>query len=148
MNWKPSALDDEIHAVERCIASDRRLLEQAFVGYVDGMRDSAVQTVTSPKFLFAALGAGFVIGKFLFRPKKAGRQNEATAKKSVLGLVGAGALSLVQAQFGGPLGLARWLTAKAVEARRHSPRRMPVAHAPPSVVATPADEHPAALLRR
>ncbi|HLU76481.1 MAG TPA: hypothetical protein VKZ48_01105 [Burkholderiales bacterium] len=154
MRWKPSSLDDEIHAVERCIASDRRLLEQAFVGYVDGVRDSALHTMASPKFLLGALGVGFVIGKFLFRPRKASRQNEATAKRSVLGLLGAGTLSLVQAQFGGPLGLARWL-AKTYASRRPTqrmpaapPQPAPVVHAQPAVVATPAGEEPAVLLRR
>lgn len=120
MRWKPASLDEEIQAVERCIASDRELLEQAVVGYVEGVRESAVRTVASPKFLIGAVGIGFVIGKILFRPQSQPQKQEqgAPAKKSVLGLLGAGALSLVQAQFGGPLGLARWLTAKAYEYRR------------------------------
>ena len=159
MNWKPSSLDEEIQAVERCIASDRLLLEQAFVGYVDGVRDSAVNTVASPKFLLGALGVGFVVGKFLFRPKRKQQDEAPAAKKSVLGLLGAGALSLVQAQFGGPLGLARWLTSKAYEARRTAhhatapaweepmPRHASSPYVDTPAAAAPGDSHPAALLR-
>ncbi|MFO7190046.1 MAG: hypothetical protein DIU74_010205 [Pseudomonadota bacterium] len=152
MKWTPAAHDPEIHAVETAIASDRQLLERAFVDYVDSVRESAVTTITSPKFLLGALGVGFLTGKFLFRPKAAART---PAKHSVLGLLGAGALSLIQAQFGGPFGLARWLTERFYEAKRSSAhagavRRSAADHVPadPQAAATQPPEQPAAVLLR
>ena len=55
MKMSLSALDGEIVAVERAIAADRKLLEQAFVGYVENVRETAVSTIASPKFLLGAL---------------------------------------------------------------------------------------------
>ncbi len=115
MKLTPGAIDAEILAVERAIVADRQLLEQATVDYVEGLRETAVTTMASPKFLLGALGVGFVVGKFLFRPRP--KKDGAPVKKSVLGLIGAGALSLVQAQFGGPVGLARWLIGRTRHAR-------------------------------
>lgn len=127
MKLTPGAMDSEILAVERAIVADRKLLEQATVDYVEGLRETAVTTMASPKFLLGALGVGFIVGKFLFRPRP--KQAEAPAKKSLLGLVGAGALSLAQARFGGPVGLARWLISRSRNAG--ASRRDAVAAAPP-----------------
>jgi hypothetical protein len=115
MKLTPGAMDAEILAVERAIVADRRLLEQATVDYVEGLRETAVSTMASPKFLLGALGVGFIVGKFLFRPQP--KKDAAPVKKSFLGLLGAGALSLAQAQFGGPVGLARWLIARTRSAK-------------------------------
>ena len=121
MKLNPAALDDEIRAVEQVIASDRKLLEEAVVGYVEGARTSAINTITSPKFLLAAVGIGFVIGKFLLRGEKNRAQQKeegAPVKKSVLGMLAAGAFSIANAQFGGPAGMARWAAGRLYEYRR------------------------------
>ena len=121
MKLNPAALDEEIHAVERAIASDRELLGEAVVGYVEGARADVVNTITSPKFLLAAVGVGFVVGKVLLRGEnKQTRRAEdgAPVKKSMLGLLGAGVLSIANAQFGGPVGLARWIAARAYEYKK------------------------------
>jgi hypothetical protein len=156
MKLSLSALDGEIAAVERAIAADRKLLEQAFVGYVDNVRETAVSTIASPKFLLGALGVGFVAGKFLFRGRKRRKEDSAPVKTSLLGLLGAGVLSLAQAQFGGPVGLVRWITTQIYQRRRSSRHAAATQHAMPPPTAMPVDdqgytgtaEPPAALLRR
>lgn len=141
MKWKPSAFDDEITAVERALTADRRLLERSLVDYVDDVRGNAVNTITSPKFLLGALAAGFVAGKFLLRERPA-KAEQQPVRKSVLGLLGAGALSLAQAQFGGPVGLARWLTGQAMAMRR-SVRHVQTGEAVPRPAPTPYRTSPA-----
>lgn len=156
MRLSLSALDGEIDAVERAIASDRKVLEQAFVGYVDSLRETATSTITSPKFLLGALGVGFIAGKFLLRGNKRGKDADAAPmKKSMLGLLGASALSLAQAQFGGPLGLARWITTRLYQARRSSQHAKATQRAGIDTTSYGASyagdtptEQPAALLRR
>ena len=154
MKMSISALDGEIAAVERAIAADRRLLEQAFVGYVDNVRETALSTIASPKFLLGALGVGFIAGKFLFRGGRHRKSDGAPVKNSMLGLLGAGALSLAQAQFGGPVGLVRWISAQIYRIRRsarHATATQRAMSRPTSVDDqgyTGTVEPPAALLRR
>lgn len=159
MKLSVSALDGEIAAVERAITADRRLLERAFVDYVENVRETAVTTIASPKFLLGAIGVGFIAGKFLFRGKKRRKTDGAPVKKSLLGLLGAGAFSLAQAQFGGPVGLARWIgmrvyqakraaRAVAAEAERAAPANEPPVDYGPRYAGETRTEHPAALLRR
>ncbi|HEY9396193.1 MAG TPA: hypothetical protein VIQ28_01055 [Burkholderiales bacterium] len=156
MKMSLSALDGEIVAVERAIAADRKLLEQAFVGYVENVRETAVSTIASPKFLLGALGVGFIAGKFLFRGRKRRKGDSAPVKSGVLGLLGAGALSLAQAQFGGPVGLVRWITTQIYQFRRSARHAAATRQAMPQPAVMPVDdlgytgteEPPAALLRR
>lgn len=157
MKLSLAALDGEIAAVERAIAADRKLLEQAFVGYVENVRETAVTTIASPKFLLGALGVGFIAGKFLFRGKKRRKEDSAPVKTSLLGLLGAGALSLAQAQFGGPVGLMRWITTRIYQARRAARHAAATQAAMSPPTRAPAHDNqgytgmtdpPAALLRR
>ena len=157
MKLSLAALDGEIAAVERAIVADRKLLEQAFVGYVENVRETAVTTIASPKFLLGALGVGFIAGKFLFRGKRRRKDDSVPVKTSLLGLLGAGALSLAQAQFGGPVGLVRWVTTRIYQARRAARHAAATqaAMSPPARAPvhdnqgyTGMTDPPAALLRR
>jgi hypothetical protein len=117
LGW--DALDQEIHAVEAALATDRTHLSASLKGCVEGARNTAVETITAPKFILGTLGVGFIVGRFLMRGRRKASHNansaredsghdHKTATRRVLGLLGATAFSLINRQFGGPLGLARW----------------------------------------
>lgn len=114
LDW--DALDQEIQTVESALTADRTQLASSLKGCVEGARHTAVETLTSPKFLLGALGVGFIAGRFLMRGRSnqsraatdSGHEDHKTTKRGVIGLIGATAFSLLNRHFGGPLGLARW----------------------------------------
>ena len=107
-------LDDEIVGVERRIAGRK----QAFsaVGREAGRRSRDV--LASPVTLDGARALGFAVGGGLGRRKEkpsSRRAADRTAKAKAGGVVGlalSGAMWLVKQQFGGPVGLARFLVGK------------------------------------
>ena len=113
MTLRLHALDDEIREVETRIAHERVALDEALHGCTTTLRDA----VTSPTALLALAGAGFVMGKLLFRRKDVAAAG--AAKTGVLGLltgVAGTALSLMRQ--GSSLGtLARWALDKALARR-------------------------------
>lgn len=114
-----ASYDLEIHEAEARLMAERQTFDAALKLSAQRARDTAVSTMTSPKFLLGAIGFGFIVGRFLLRKHHEPVQQEhAVVKKSVLGALAAAAFSLVQAQFGGPIGMARWAATKWIERRQ------------------------------
>lgn len=115
MNLRLSALDEEIHFAEQLIVQNRMALDDALSQSAQRARNKARATLTSPAFL---IGAGSLLAYFLFGKRRGAAATAAPVKKSLWGIVGAGVFSLVQARFGGPVGLAQWIIARTAS-RRH-----------------------------
>ena len=102
---KPS-LDDEIYEVEERLA--RRRVELPRVARATGR--SALHALASPAGLAAAAGVGFLVGGGLRRnggSKRFEVHKEEKAKGIAIGsLLMSGAVALIRAQFGSPLGMA------------------------------------------
>ena len=115
-----SHYDEEIREAEADLTAERQRLDDAVSLCIHRARETAVSTMTSPQFLLGALGFGFVVARFLLgRPSaQAAKSDKAVAKKSFVGALVAAGFSIVQAQFGGPLGMARWATNKWIEYRQ------------------------------
>jgi hypothetical protein len=109
-----NVLDDEIYQAERLIALNRSAFDTTVSDTLDHVRDRTRNTLSSPKFLLGLLAAGGLVGYMLLAPREriVLETPPSAAKKSLWGVIGAGAFSLVQAQFGGPVGLARWILTK------------------------------------
>jgi hypothetical protein len=113
-----NAFDDEIRAAERNIALNRAEFDASVSGAAHQAREAARNVLTSPWFLVGAAGLGLLVGHLSFRTKVAAPADGSVAKKSMWGLAATAAFSLVQAHFGGPVGLAQWVMTK-IAARRH-----------------------------
>ncbi|HKY01254.1 MAG TPA: hypothetical protein VJM53_01750, partial [Burkholderiales bacterium] len=113
-----ASYDEEIREAEARLVMERQILDANVSLCIHRARETAVSTITSPQFLLAALGFGFITARFLLRPKQGSKQETGVAKKSLIGALVATAFSIVQAQFGGPLGMARWAATKWIEYRQ------------------------------
>lgn len=107
-------LDNEIVDVERRIAGRKR--DFSALGREAGRR--SLDVLASPVTLAGALALGFAVGGGLGRRKEkppSRRAADRTAKAKASGVVGlalSGAMWFVKQQFGGPVGLARFLVEK------------------------------------
>jgi len=107
-------LDDEIVRVEQRIVGRKQLI--ALDGKATGRR--ALDHLASPVTLAGALALGFAVGGGLGRrrePPPSRRAEDRTAKAKVTGIAGlalSGAMWFIKHQFGGPVGLARFLAEK------------------------------------
>lgn len=126
-------LDDEIVQIEHRIAGRKTQLTR--VGRVTGKR--GLDVLASPVTIAGALALGFAVGGGLGRKREkppARRAEDKTAKAKVGGIAGlalSGAMWFVKHQFGGPVGLARFLAEKFQ--KRGAPREYPAREFPPRV---------------
>ena len=127
-------LDDEIVQVENRIAGRKGLLTR--VGRETGRR--SLDVLASPVTVAGALALGFAVGGGLGRRRKekkpSRRADDRAAKAKASGIAGlalSGAMWLVKHQFGGPVGLARFLAEKFQ--KRGAPREYPARQFPPRV---------------
>lgn len=126
-------LDDEILQVEHRIVGRKQLIAQE--GKATGKR--TLDVLASPVTLAGALALGFAVGGGLGRRKEkppSRRAADRTAKAKVGGIAGlalSGAMWFIKHQFGGPVGLARFLTEKFQ--RRGAAREYPAREFPPRV---------------
>jgi len=107
-------LDDEILQVEHRIVDRKQLIAEE--GKASGKRVRDV--LASPVTLAGALVLGFAVGGGLGRRREkppARRADDRNAKAKVSGIAGlalSGAMWFIKQQFGGPVGLARFLVEK------------------------------------
>lgn len=126
-------LDDEIVQIEHRIAGRKQRLST--VGRATGKR--SLDVLASPVTLAGALALGFAVGGGLGRrrekpPQRRADDKAAKAKLSgIAGLALSGAMWIVRQQFGGPVGLARFLAEKFQN--RGAPREYPAREFPPRV---------------
>jgi hypothetical protein len=126
-------LDDEIVRIENRIAG--RKTQISSVGKATGKR--ALDGLASPVTLAGALALGFAVGGRLGRKKEKppSRRFEDKTKKAKMAGVGglalSGAMWFVKEQFGGPVGLARFLVEKFQS--RGAAREYPAREFPPRV---------------
>ena len=126
-------LDDEIVQLEHRIVGRKHLLSR--VGRETGRR--TLDVLASPVTVAGALALGFAVGGGLGRRKEkppTRRADDKLARAKASGIVGlalSGAMWLVKHQFGGPVGLARFLVEKARQ--RGAPREYPAREFPPRV---------------
>ena len=115
--------DHEIHEVEARIAQRRHDVAQT----TQAVGRRTFVALTSPGALAGAAVVGFLAGGGLGRrrPKVVDRRKsaQAAAKTGIAGVLMSGAMWLVRARFGSPVGLARYLLEKM-------PSRRPAATAP------------------
>lgn len=113
-------IDEQIREVENRIAIERIALDDAMHDCASSMRE----TVTSPKALLALAGAGFAVGKMMFKEKKPEPEAQASAKAKKAGLLGvitgiAGtALSVAGSSRLGWGSVARWAAQRYIAKRR------------------------------
>lgn len=113
-----NAFEDEIRAAEQNIAFNRMELDAAIHNATAQARNAAKNALTSPLFLVGALGFGLAAGHVIFKRKAPPPTTAANvAKKSMWAIAATTAFSLVQAHFGGPVGMARWVLTKIAERR-------------------------------
>jgi hypothetical protein len=132
-------LDDEIYQVESRIVGRKQLLARE--GRETGRR--ALDGLASPLTLAGALALGFAVGGGLWRRKEKPPQRRrddrlARAKASgIVGLAMSGAMWFIKHQFGGPVGLAKFISSKLQlqeKFQRHSAaREYPAREFPPRV---------------
>lgn len=126
-------LDDEILQVEHRIVDRKGQL--ARVGRDTGKR--TLDVLASPVTLAGALALGFAVGgRFGQRREKppSRRAEDRTAKAKLTGVAGlvlSAAMWVIKHQFGGPVGLAQFLTEKFRS--RGAPREYPAREFPPRV---------------
>jgi hypothetical protein len=126
-------LDDEIVQIENRIAGRKQQLSR--FGRETGKRTRDV--LASPVTIAGALALGFAVGGGLGRrkdrpPQRRSDDKAAKAKASgIAGLALSGAMWFVKHQFGGPVGLARFLAEKFQQ--RGAPREYPAREFPPRV---------------
>lgn len=126
-------LDDEIVQIEHRIAGRKQQISS--VGRATGKR--SLDVLASPVTLAGALALGFAVGGGLGRrkerpPQRRSDDRAAKAKASgIAGLALSGAMWLVKHQFGGPVGLARFLADKFQQ--RGAPREYPAREFPPRI---------------
>jgi hypothetical protein len=107
-------LDDEIVQIENRIAGRKQQLTH--VGAAAGKR--TLDVLASPVTIAGALALGFAVGGGLGRkrekaPKRRADDTAAKAKAGgIAGLALSGAMWFVKHQFGGPVGLARFISDK------------------------------------
>ena len=132
-------LDDEIVQIESRIVGRRQQLSR--VGRETGRR--TLDVLASPVTVAGALALGFAVGGGLGRRKEkppSRRSDDKIAKAKASGIAGlalSGALWFVKHQFGGPVGLARFLVDKFQHSRLRGngapPREYPAREFPPRV---------------
>lgn len=126
-------LDDEIVQIENRIAG--RKTQLTTVGRATAKR--TFDGLASPVTLAGALALGFAVGGKLGRKKEKvpSRRSDDRATKAKLtgiaGLAASGAMWFVKEQFGGPVGLARFLIEKFQG--RKAPGEYPAREFPPRV---------------
>jgi len=126
-------LDDEIVQIENRIAGRKQQLSHA--GRATGKR--TLDVLASPVTIAGALALGFAVGGGLGRRREkppARRADDRSSKAKASGIAGlalSGAMWFVRHQFGGPVGLARFLADKFQ--RRGAPREYPAREFPPRV---------------
>jgi len=126
-------LDDEIVQIENRIAGRKQQLSHA--GRATGKR--TLDVLASPVTIAGALALGFAVGGGLGRKREkppARRADDRSAKAKASGIAGlalSGAMWFVRHQFGGPVGLARFLADKFQH--RGAPREYPAREFPPRV---------------
>jgi hypothetical protein len=126
-------LDDEILQVESRIVGRKQLIARE--GRVTGKR--VLDGLASPVTIAGALALGFAVGGGLGRRREkppARRADDRTAKAKASGVAGlalSGAMWFVKHQFGGPVGLARFLAEKFK--RRGAAPEYPAREFPPRV---------------
>src|SRR4051812_38441899 len=126
-------LDDEILQVESRIVGRKQLIARE--GRVTGKR--VLDGLASPVTIAGALALGFAVGGGLGRRREkppARRADDRTAKAKASGIAGlalSGAMWFVKHQFGGPVGLARFLAEKFQ--RRGAAPEYPAREFPPRV---------------
>jgi hypothetical protein len=131
-------LDDEILEIENRIAGRKTTLST--VGRHSARK--SLDVLASPVTIAGALALGFAVGGGLGRRREkppARRSDDTAAKAKASGLVGlalSGAMWFVKHQFGGPVGLARFLAEKFQHSRLRgngAPREYPAREFPPRV---------------
>jgi hypothetical protein len=131
-------LDDEIVQIENRIAGRKQQL--SYAGRATGKR--TLDVLASPVTIAGALALGFAVGGGLGRKREqppARRADDRTTKAKVSGIAGlavSGAMWFVRQQFGGPVGLARFLADKFQHSRlrgKGAPREYPAREFPPRV---------------
>ena len=122
---KLSSFDDDIAAAERRIVRNKQAFDFALSDGLKQIKLSARNAVTSPFFLVGAAGVGFLLSRLFVSkapPPAPESVPSSVAKKSLFGVIATAAFSIVQAQFGGPIGLARWVAIKILSASRRRQR--------------------------
>ena len=118
-------LDDEILQIENRIVGRKQLLAREGRATGRRVRDG----LASPVTLAGALALGFAVGGGLGRRREqppARRAGDRIAKAKLGGIAGlalSGAMWFVKQQFGGPVGLARFLVEKF---QRDAPHQRPI----------------------
>ena len=126
-------LDDEIVQIENRIAGRKQQI--SYAGRATGKR--TLDVLASPVTIAGALALGFAVGGGLGRKREkppARRADDRTSKAKASGIAGlalSGAMWFVKQQFGGPVGLARFLVDKFQH--RGAPREYPAREFPPRV---------------
>jgi hypothetical protein len=124
-------LDDEIVQIENRIAGRKQRLS-AF-GRATAKR--SLDVLASPVTIVGALALGFAVGGGLGRrrekplPRRAEDRSAKAKASGIAGLALSGAMWLVKHQFGGPVGLARFVAEKFQH--RGAPREYPAREFPP-----------------
>lgn len=126
-------LDDEIVQIENRIAGRKQQI--SYTGRATGKR--TLDVLASPVTIAGALALGFAVGGGLGRKREkppARRADDRSSKAKASGIAGlalSGAMWFVKQQFGGPVGLARYLADKFQH--RGAPREYPAREFPPRV---------------
>ena len=126
-------LDDEIVQIENRIAGRKQQI--SYTGRATGKR--TLDVLASPVTIAGALALGFAVGGGLGRKREkppARRADDRSSKAKASGIAGlalSGAMWFVRQQFGGPVGLARFLANKFQH--RGAPREYPAREFPPRV---------------
>ena len=126
-------LDDEIVQIENRIAGRKQQI--SYTGRATGKR--TLDVLASPVTIAGALALGFAVGGGLGRKREkppARRADDRSGKAKASGIAGlalSGAMWFVKQQFGGPVGLARYLADKFQH--RGAPREYPAREFPPRV---------------
>ena len=126
-------LDDEIVQIENRIAGRKQQI--SYTGRATGKR--TLDVLASPVTIAGALALGFAVGGGLGRKREkppARRADDRSSKAKASGIAGlalSGAMWFVKQQFGGPVGLARFLAEKFQH--RGAPREYPAREFPPRV---------------